>query len=62
MFDTVYVVIKACVTTGQSIFEKVFFIKERAQIYINVQKDPELYRIETYVPSKRDDGTAKEIH
>jgi hypothetical protein len=62
MFDTVYIVVKSDIVTGHSIFKKVFFIRERAWVYIHGQKDPELFRIETYVPSKRDDGTAKEIY
>lgn len=61
MFDTVYIVRKACMTTGQSIFQKVFFLREQAELYIRNQQDPELYDYSKFIPSKRGDGTAKEI-
>ena len=60
-FDKVYIVRKACLTTGQSIFQKIFFLREQAELYIRNQKDPELYRYSAFIPSKRDDGTAKEL-
>jgi hypothetical protein len=48
-------------TTGQSIFQKVFFLREQAELYIRNQQDPELYDYSKFIPSKRGDGTAKEI-
>ena len=56
----VYIVTKQDFETGYSIFRGVFFKRALAEAWIKGRRDPDEYRIETYI--KNDDGTALEVH
>ena len=61
MIEKVFIVLKHDMATGQAVFEKVFFKREMAEIYIQSCKDPEVYEIRTFVECKREDGIANVI-
>ncbi len=56
----VYIVTKQDFETGYSIFCRVVFKRELAEAWIKGRRDPDEFRIETYI--KNDDGTALEVH
>lgn len=56
----VYIVTKQDFDTGYSIFCGVFFKRALAEDWIKGRRDPDEYRIETYI--KNDDGTALEVY
>lgn len=56
----VYIVTKQDFETGYSIFCRVYFKRALAEDWIKGRRDPDEFRIETYI--KDEDGAALEVH